>query len=289
MKLFNLFQAIGIHILPVHYYNPIPDTRLLKSKDELFTKPSDLSGIDMNEAEQIQLLNQICPQYHKEYESIPLNSNGNPLEYYLNNGSFGFVSGQMHYCIIRHYYPKNIIEIGSGYSTLITLKAINQNKKDRNSNTSFTSIEPYPHDYLDKITDTSFTLIKHKAEEIPLRTFDQLGNNDILFIDSSHVSKFNSDVNYLMLEVLPRLNNGVIIHIHDIHFPFDYFKSYILKEHLFWNEQYLVQAFLMFNNLYKVLWCGSYMTWKYADLLSEHFPHFNPARIPTSLYIQKKH
>jgi len=287
-RTFGFFETLGIHVLPVHFYSPIPDTRLFENNDGVFDEPSDLLGVEMNEERQIGLLKEICPKYYDEYKDLPLNATDDPLEYYLNNGSFGFVSGQMLYCVVRHFKPRHIIEVGSGHSTLVTLKAARRNGTADGSKSSLTAIEPYPSDCLSKINDENFKLIRSKVEDLPLSTFVQLEMNDILFIDSSHVSKIKSDVNYLMFEVIPRLSKGVIIHIHDIQFPFDYFKSYILKERHFWNEQYIVQAFLMFNSLYEVLWCGSYMTWKHPELLSEHFPHFTPSRVSTSLFIKKK-
>lgn len=286
-KSFRLLESLGIHALPVHYYSPIPDTRLLRRNGSIFDRKSDLLGIEMNDEKQIELVKKIAATFRDEYTSIPVESTGNPTVYYLSNGSFGFVSGQMHYCIVRHFKPKNVIEIGSGHSTLITLKAIRANDSESGSVTKFTAIEPYPENFLSHLTDGNFTLVKSKVEDVDIGMFSELGGNDILFIDSSHVSRIGSDVNFEMMEILPRLATGVIVHIHDIQFPFDYFRSYILDEHHFWNEQYLVQAFLMYNDSFEVLWCASYMASNHADLLAEHFPHYDPSRIPTSLYIRR--
>lgn len=286
-KLFNFFESLGIHVLPVHYYSPIPDTRTLKRNLELFERESDLPGIELNDEAQIRLIKELCSEYHEEYKQFPFKSTGDPTEYYLNNGSFGFVSGQMHYCIIRHFKPKNVIEVGSGASTLLTLKAIRRNDSEAGSVTKFMAVEPYPEEYLNRLTDDNFTLVRSEIQDVNVDIFADLKDRDLLFIDSSHVSKFNSDVNFLMFEALPRIGKGAIVHIHDIQFPLDYFKSYIIKEHHFWNEQYLVQAFLMYNKEFEILWCASYMAWKYPELLSEHFPHFDKSRIPTSLYIRK--
>ncbi len=286
-RLFNFFESFGIHVLPVHYYSPIPDTRALKRNKDIFERRSDLLGVELNDEAQVRLLKELCSKYYEEYKLLPLEFTGDPTDYYLSNGSFGFVSGQMHYCLIRHFKPKNVIEVGSGASTLLTLKAIRRNDSEAVSVTRFTAVEPYPEKYLNRLTDDNFTLVKSEIQEVTVDMFADLKDRDLLFIDSSHVSKFNSDVNFLMFEALPRIGKGAIVHIHDIQFPLDYFESYIIKEHHFWNEQYLVQAFLMYNKEFEVLWCGSYMTWKYPELLSEHFPHFDLSRISTSLYIRK--
>jgi hypothetical protein len=284
---FRFFESLGVHVIPVHFYSPIPDTRALRRDTSIFDRKSQLLGIEMDEEKQVALLTEICPKHRSEYEQLPVDPTGDPTEYYLSNGSFGFVSGQMHYCMVRHFKPNNIIEIGSGFSTLITLKAARANDAEHGSNTKLTAIEPYPEDSLSQLKDESFSLVKSKVEDVDLDIVLELGDGDLLFIDSSHVSKIGSDVNFELFEVLPRLAKGVIVHIHDIQFPYDYFKSYILDERLFWNEQYLVQAFLMYNHSFEVLWCASYMAAEHPDLLAKHFPHYDPSRIPTSLYIRR--
>ena len=273
-------------MLPVHYYTPIPDTRVLK-KSFQFDEILNLDGINMNDEKQLELMNQVSKKYRNEYENFPLEPTDSPIDYYLNNGSFGFVSGQMNYSLVRYFKPKAVVEIGSGNSTLNTLTALNKNIDEGDKIINFTAIEPYPQEFLRKIKYDYFHLIIERLENINMELFEALEEGDMLFIDSTHVSKFGSDVNYYMFTILPKLKPGVIIHIHDIQFPFDYFKSYILKNHYFWNEQYLVQAFLMYNNSFEIIWCASYMTYKYPELLKKNFPHFNSKRIPTSLYLRK--
>jgi hypothetical protein len=129
--------------------------------------------------------------------------------------------------------------------------------------------------------------MQKKIQEVSPDTFQQLGANDILFIDSSHVVKCGGDVNYLFLEVLPRLQPGVIVHVHDIFLPGDYPKSWV-KEHLrFWSEQYLLQAFLLFNSEYEVLLCNSYLDHKYGAELRAAFPN-SPWWGGGSLWMRRK-
>ena len=286
-KGFDLFERLGIHVLPVHYYTPIPDTRTLRKKENLWSRELPLFGIDLNVEEQKHLLETICPPFQDEYLSFPKEGTNNPLQYYLNNGSFGFVSGQMHYCIIRHFKPKRIIEVGSGYSTLVSLAALDKNIKEGYS-CEFIAIDPYPPQFLENNAPGIKRLIKEKVENIDISFFESLSENNLLFIDSTHTIKTGGDVNFLILEVLPKLNKGVIVHIHDIQFPYEYFKSYLLHNHYFWQEQYLVQAFLMYNNTFKILWCASYMHHKYPELMTKWFSIYPQNRVPTSLYIQKK-
>ena len=132
------------------------------------------------------------------------------------------------------------------------------------------------------------TLIQRRVQDIPLSEFKKLQKNDILFIDSSHVLKIGSDVQYKYLEILPRLNKGVLIHIHDILLPAEYHKEWILKHQLFWNEQYILQAFLTFNNNYKILFAGSYLHFKHPDKLETVFKTYDRRkRFSTSFWMKK--
>lgn len=118
--------------------------------------------------------------------------------------------------------------------------------------------------------------------------FQKLKENDILFIDSSHVLKTGSDVQYEYLEILPRLNKGVLVHFHDIFLPAEYPQKWILEDHKFWNEQYLLQAFLAFNDSFEILWAGSYMHLNHPDKLEQFFKSYNKnKRWPGSFWVRK--
>ena len=187
-KGFNLFERFGVHILPVHYYTPIPDTRALHKKENLWSRELPLQGVGLNVEGQKHLLETICPPFQNEYLSFPREKTNNSLQYYLNNGSFGFVSGQMHYCIIRHFKPKRIIEVGCGYSTLVSLAALDKNDEEGYP-CEFVAIEPYPPQFLENGTPRIKRLIKEKVEDIDISFFESLSEEDLLFIDSTHTVK----------------------------------------------------------------------------------------------------
>lgn len=284
-KGFGFFERLGLHVLPVHYYSPIPDTRILRRKPMLWLREMPLHGLELDIDEQKTLAETICPLFREEYMAFPMERTNDPMQYYLNNPSYGFVSGQMHYCIIRYFKPKRVVEIGAGYSTLVSLAGLRKNAEEGH-NCEFTTIDPYPSSFIEKAMPSNQVVIK-RVEDIDLGFFDRLSNNDMLFIDSSHTVRIGGDVNFLILEVLPRLKKGVIVHIHDIQFPYEYFKTYTLEQHMFWQEQYLVQAFLAYNNAFRILWCASYMHYKCSELMTHYFSPYPKSRVPTSLYIQK--
>ena len=171
---------------------------------------------------------------------------GEPAEtggFYLGNDYFEAVDAEVYHSLIRHYRPRQVLEIGSGNSTVVALRAAAMNRHE-GAETLVTCIEPYPEPGLRRSLQGAGKLIERPVQEVGFEVFEDLSRNDILFIDSSHVAKFGSDVVFEYLEVLPRLKPGVLVHVHDIFIPFDYPRKWIVDEHKFWNEQYLLQAFL---------------------------------------------
>ncbi len=285
-KTFPLWQMIGLHVTPNHYYEPIPDTSTLSNK--LWQKCSELIGIDINEQAQINLLSEFDLKYKEEFNRFPENKTTCPYQYFINNGYFGEIDGEILYCMIRHFKPKKIIEIGSGYSTYMSAQAIIKNKTDCGHETELVSIEPYPN----KVIKSGFPglshLISRKLQDVSLSDFTSLEENDILFIDSSHVLKIDNDVQYEYLDILPRLKKGVIIQIHDIFLPEEYPREWVFNLYRFWNEQYLLQAFLAFNESFKVLWAGNYMCLNNTDQVESTFNSYKKNKTkPGSFWIMK--
>src|SRR5205823_1258330 len=258
------WERHGFHVTPVHFYQPIPDTRSLP--ETLWDQPSKLVGIDMNDTTQLDLLRNHFPKLRREYDEFPVEPTGEPGRFHFNNGLFDGTDALVAYCMIRHFKPRLIIEVGSGFSSLVAAEAIAKNK-----NSALICIEPYPPDFLRQGFPGLHSLIEKKVEEIDIGFFSQLESGDILFVDSSHTVKIGGDVNYLFLEVLPRLKPGVIVHVHDIFLPFEYRRDWVLDEFRFWNEQYLLQAFLTFNSEFEVLLANSYLNHYHQEDLKAAF------------------
>lgn len=277
--MFDFWQSQGFNIIPNHFYQPIPDTSKIPLKT--FRKKSEMKGININEKLQLNLIKKVFPKFQQEYNKISHTPDSQSHIYAFNNLAFDGVDGLVYYCLIRHLKPKKIIEIGSGWSTKIAAQAALINKT-----TSLISIEPYPQPILIKGFPGLKKVIKKDAQELPLDFFDQLGKNDILFIDSTHTVKTGGDVTFLFLEVLPRLRKGVVIHIHDIFLPFDYPKEWVLDEKRFWAEQYLLQSFLAFNSSFQVLYSNTYMGYKFRKAVQNAFPK-SPFSSGGSIWIKK--
>ena len=184
-------------------------------------------------------------------------------QYTLPNGAFEWMDARMLHYFIQKKRPNKIIEIGSGNSTLM----MENTKRMFGLNTEITCIEPYPMEFLNTMHRAGkINLITDRLENIDLALFQTLEENDILFIDSSHVAKLGSDVMYYFTKIFPLLKKGVNVHIHDIFFPFDYPLDW-LKAGRFWNEQYLLYVFLQYNTKYKIQFCNSYSGHKFGDQL----------------------
>jgi len=263
-EIFPVWERHGFHVTPLHFYQPIPDTRSLP--ETLWERPSDLVGIDMNDAMQLDLLRNHFPKFRHEYDQFPTEATGTAGRFHFNNGLFDGTDALVAYCMIRHLQSRLIIEVGSGFSSLVAAEAI-----AKNDNSALICIEPFPLDFLRQGFAGLHFLIEKKVEDIGLEFFSQLESGDILFIDSSHTVKIGGDVNYLFLEVLPRLRPGVIVHVHDIFLPFDYRRDWVMEEFRFWTEQYLLQAFLSFNSEFEVLMANSYLAHRYMKELKATF------------------
>jgi hypothetical protein len=281
-KTWGLWERLGFHITPNHYYEPIPDNRRIR--ETVWSEESNLPGLELNPQKIIELLNDFS-LYKNEYDNP---KNKKTLRYGPNNRNYGPVDIEAYYCMIRHAKPDKIIEIGSGESTFIASFALEKNKTADGIGGNLTSIEPYPSPELKK-SFPGHDFIKKEVQDVELSLFESLNKNDILFIDSSHVLKIGGDVQYEYLEILPRLKSGVLIHVHDIFMPSEYLKSWVLDSKRFFTEQYLLQAFLAFNNEFEIIFPGSYMHKHYPELLEKTFDEYDHTiNWPSNFWMKRK-
>ena len=291
---FQIFMKLGSHNLPIcryflkstgvfpirdHYYYPLfNDSRLTKSLRE----PRQLPGIDWKMEQQISLLNSLT--YANELIDLKLHDkSAGPLEFSFNNGNFESGDAEFLYQIIRHLKPKKIIEIGSGNSTKIAHKAVIRNYEETGARAAHTCIEPYEMPWLE---DLGVDTIRKLVEQCDIKMFEELGENDLLFIDSSHIIRPQGDVLVEFLEIIPRLRSGVVVHIHDIFSPRDYLDEWVVEKVLFWNEQYLLEALLGNTARYEVLAAINYLCHSNYDLLQRVCPYLEEGREPGSFYFR---
>jgi predicted O-methyltransferase YrrM len=253
-----------------HFYSPIPSQEEVKARENVIwgPKPKSLLSIDLNEEGQVALFN----EFKAYYKEMPFEKNlTNGFRYYLDNGLFGFSDGIILYSMIRHLKPKRIIEIGSGYSSAAMLDT---NDLFFDGTIDCTFVEPYPKRLLSLLKPADLDrhrLVRTRLQEVDLNLFTSLSANDILFVDSSHVTKIDSDVNRIIFDILPILERGVWVHFHDIHYPFEYPKDWIYRGTA-WNESYILRAFLQYNSAFQIQFFNSFMTHFHEELFLSHMP-----------------
>lgn len=250
-----------LEVVPItnHYYEPLISKRQLSAPCGI----RDLKEINFNIKEQLEVLKGFdYADELKKFQWKKRRGGGEERhEYFYNNKSYGAGDSEYLYSVIRKFKPKRIIEIGSGFSTLMSLQAIEKNKKeDGLYDCEMICIEPYEQTWL---TEKKVTVIRKRVEEVELSLFCQLESQDILFIDSSHVIRPQGDVLFEYQKILPVLKEGVFVHIHNILTPRDYPEQWIFDEVRLWNEQYLLEAFLMYNNQFKIIGALNYLFHSY--------------------------
>lgn len=245
-------------------------------------EPRYSRGLEFRPQEYRQFLQQVCHAHQQSYLRLPrLADEGREDGFFLDNGWFGPVDAEVLYCMIRHFQPAQIVEIGSGFSTRLMQRAI----EDSGLKTNLTCIDPQPRVEMLRQADEH---IRKPVEDLdPKVITDVLQANDILFIDSSHTIMTGGDMPFLFLEVLPRLKKGVLIHIHDIFLPHDYPEEWVVNFRWGWTEQYLVHAFLCYNTAFEVVWPARYMWENHKAEVLELFPSGRAGASPSSLWLKK--
>lgn len=236
-SLFDSFERHGFHIQQNGFYTPIPTVAEI-APTEIWSKPiyaaERLFKSVKTKSEWKTLL-----KYSKELTDIPESSDSG---YFWLNQFFTSVDAIAYYGYIRDKHPRQVVEIGSGFSTHLAAKALRKNGSGK-----LIVIEPYPTIKLRETAQDIASINEKKVQEIDLTIIEKLRPNDVLFIDSSHTCKIGSDVNFILFEILPRLSKGVYIHFHDIFLPYEYSKEWVVNRNWFWNEQYVLLAYLMGN------------------------------------------
>jgi hypothetical protein len=287
VTLSSIFQAVqgglGVSVVPSHFYFPVPKLKSFHGKDWTASRPC--AGIDFRLPEQIDRLNSDLLPFSEEWV-FPDIANGDAHKFHFNNGFFERVDAEVAYSFVRHRKPRRIIEIGSGNTTLVMSTAIRRNIAEGYP-CELTSIEPYPAPFLKDGLNGLTRLIEKPVQQVPLDVFRTLGRGDILFIDSSHVVSMDSDVLYEILQILPQISPGVLVHVHDIFTPLDYPEKFVMTNLCFWGEQYMLESFLAFNSAFKVMWASCVMQQFHPDILHAAFPgwHGSFERMPAELKV----
>jgi predicted O-methyltransferase YrrM len=281
--IFRTMDTAKIHVLPKHYYSPIPDHRWLASNRDAWVGRPDFSGVlawDLDA--QLQWLREECSPYLAEVEGLRafhrVNQSGVGI-------GFGPIDSQVLHCVVRSLAPSQIIEIGSGFSTLYMLEAGALNAAEDRTVPQITCIEPNPRPAFSSLDGV--TLLRQPCQTLPLSLFRGLGNGDLLFIDSTHSVRVGSDVVRIYTEIVPNLRPGVTVHIHDINLPYTYPRDALSG---FWGSQEsaLLLALLVGNRRLEVLACLSALAYDRERALEALLPDYRPVEHEEGLSTSKR-
>ncbi len=284
-----LEERAGYHVIKRHYYAPVPDAADLPP--DYWQQISSMPGVDLRLGQALDFLEQAVPRHIEGFRArFPLHRTPGQ-DFFLINGTYMAVDAHVYWCLIQEYMPKRIIEIGAHASTMVATAATAAVAARGGPSCSIHAIEPFPSDYLLREHGRTITLHRQKVQDIPLGMFEELEAGDMLFVDSTHMLRTGSDVQYEFLEVLPRLRPGVFVHVHDVSLPKHYPKVYF-DNRIYWNEQYLLQAFLAFNHRFEVVWPGNAMMLAYPEPMQRIFTEYHdmraayPSSEPTAFWMR---
>jgi len=255
-----------------HFYSPLPDNRELAAEPRRSqvwpAQPRDTPGIDWRPKEQRRLALEVFAE--QERLQLAHDETPDPTEYWAGNDQYPALDAWVLEGLLRHLRPARMIEIGSGYSSLVTARV---NRELLDGSMRFTCIEPYPRDFLSAGVPGVSDLRVEAVQDTPLGLFEELGAGDVLFVDTAHTVKTGGDVPWIFGEIVPRLRPGVVVHVHDAFIPGEYPEPWVL-EGWGWNEIYLLKAFLAFNDAFEVLFGVQWMLQNESDAVDRAFPGF---------------
>jgi len=257
---------------PGHFYSPLPDLRQFRDAGITSGASPTESGIDMREEAQMELLEQLSAHYAElPFKDTSEESARVGTRYHYRNSYFSYGDAIVLYGMMRHFRPNKIVEVGSGFSSAVMLDT---DEHFLGGKTTFRFIEPFPDRLrmlLGQEDMAEDVLIRSPLQKVEKSIFESLCEGDILFVDSSHVAKVNSDVNRLLFEILPGLRKGVLIHFHDILWPFEYPAKWI-EQGRAWNEAYVLRAFLQYNNAFEIVYFNSFMAANHEEHVRKNTP-----------------
>jgi hypothetical protein len=276
-------RRAGFHLVKADYYSPIPDLDALDAAD--WTRPAPMPGVDLRLEEGIALLEGALAPYVAEY-APPDRAPGTAHGYVRENPMYAHLDGELLYAMVRHLRPRRLVEIGAGYSTLVVRDAAAANARE-GVEMEHRVFDPYPAEILERVAG-EVRAEPLGAHDIPLELFGTLEDGDVLFIDTTHTVKPGSDVLRLLLEVVPALASGVVVHVHDFFRPYEYPRFLMERHGIYWQEHYLLQAFLAGNADWEVLLANHALVRAHRERVEAVVPRLPPTSPGSALWMRRR-
>jgi predicted O-methyltransferase YrrM len=265
-------RALGFDLEERHFYSPIP--RLSEVAESFWHEPASMCGVRLNVDRGIELLAGPLQGHISSFTSAGA--------FHLKNGTYEGGDAEVLYAMIKHAQPRRIVELGSGASSALIASAVEGLDVD------YRIFDPYPNRYWESaVKESGFTIRAVSATQVPMAEFIALGAGDVLFVDTTHTVRIGGDVTQIVLEVLPALASGVLVHFHDIFLPYHYPKQWVEQGRRYWAEQYLLQAFLAFNSHFEVVLPLHAISREHPGRLGQIVPSFGPDVHPGAFWIKR--
>ncbi|MFO1477209.1 MAG: class I SAM-dependent methyltransferase [Verrucomicrobiota bacterium] len=281
---FRKLQKLGYHLQKNDYYSPLNDCDFLESNQDLWNRPDELSAIDWRLDDQLSVAREAA-RFVSELRDVPVTPPVDHSAYGWKNNFWENSDALVQYGLVRSRRPRRYVEVGCGWSSLLLKRALEHNAAEGRP-AQVTLVEPYPNFAIFKHLPKDWEIHRTILQRTPFEVFERLEAGDVLFYDGSHCSKMASDVNWFFFKILPRLKPGVLIHIHDIFLPGEYPPPWVFERGQTWNEQYLLQAFLMHNSAYRILIANRYLFYKRQADLEQMFDRIQPVH-GSSFWLEK--
>jgi hypothetical protein len=276
-------RRLDLEVIRRTPYSPIP--KVPPIGDAVWETPRCMPGLTIDSAAHLQYVRTVLGPYLAEFRPSMAPVTGEA--FYLDNGYYGPGDAELLYAIVRHAQPRHILELGAGYSTLVTAQASAMNARDSRP-VDFVSVDPDPRIDLSAVAAGLVRLERRCATTVPLEQFMSLEADDILFVDTSHTVKLGSEVNFVVLEVLPRLRSGVLVHFHDIFLPYEYPRAWFARG-TYLAEQYLLHAFLIGNKMYEVVLAAHALARRHRQELEQIVPSVAAVRYgPAAFWLRRR-
>jgi hypothetical protein len=272
-------------IVERNFYSPIPDLDLLP--EDIWERRSRLGGVDLRTEQAIELIEGELAPFIAEMD-VAIDGPAPPGTFFLRNENYESVDAELLYAFVRARKPRRVVELGSGFTTLLIGEAARRNLAE-GAAIEHLAFDPFPRAQIFGEQPPPPTVFEPlPATEVPLGRLEELEAGDILFVDTTHTVKLGSDVNHIILDVLPALTPGVLVHFHDIFLPFEYPRVWFEEMDYFWAEQYLLQAFLAFNDSFEVVLPAGAVAREFPERLDVAVPSFSPGRRPGALWLTRR-
>lgn len=267
---------VGLNVArTADYYSPLPVRSDLERTRERWDRPSSMVGVEWGTPAMEERLGRMVGEHGEELSELPPYEEAKRLGY---GPGFTVVDAQLVYLMLRDLKPERVMEVGSGLSTWYMSRALERNAEEGSSG-RITCIDPYSGDRVRALPGVE--VVRREVQDVAPEEFRELDDGDVLFIDSTHVVKIGGDVPHLYLEVLPRVRPGVVIHSHDIHFPYNTphpAEQYVLRAKWprYWTEAMLLQAFLAFNREFEIVLSAGILRYEDEAFLERTLPGYRP-------------